>query len=143
MKKIKDILNRKGYDFFFIPPSTSVIEALEIMDKKNIGSVLVMDKNEYLGIVTERDYARKVILKGKKSTEILVSEIMSIHLPRITQETTIEQAMELMGEYNIRYLPVFEQNAICGIISINDIVKEIILKQEEAISQLREYMQGN
>lgn len=143
MKKIQDILNRKGKEILFVSPKTSVIEALKIMEQNNIGSVLVMDSDSYCGILTERDYARKVILKGKKSSDIKVEEIMSINLPKISPHTTTDEATQLMGDKNIRYLPVFENEHLCGVISIGDLVKEIILSQEEAIKQLRDYMQSN
>ncbi len=143
MKKINVVLKRKGFDFYHVTPNTSVIEALQLMAEKNIGSVLVLEEMVYQGILTERDYARKVILKGKKSSDIVVKEIMGTDAPKITQETSVEEAIQLMGEKNIRYLPVFENNKICGIISISDLVKEVILTQEEAISQLRDYMTSN
>ena len=143
MKKIEDILNRKGKEFFSVSPKTSVIEALKIMEKNNIGSVLVMDNNTYCGILTERDYARKVILKGKKSSDMMVEEIMSVNLPKISLDTTTDEATQLMGDKNIRYLPVFENDNLYGVISIGDLVKEIILSQEEAIAQLRDYMQSH
>ena len=140
MKKVADILQRKGANVISITPSTTVIEALQLMAEKNIGSVLVMVENRYVGLLTERDYARKVILKGKHSSDTLVEEIMSIGLPRITPDNSIEVCMHLMSENNIRYLPVFENDHICGIISINDVVKEMILSQEETITQLKDYL---
>ncbi|MFT3933426.1 MAG: CBS domain-containing protein [Chitinophagaceae bacterium] len=143
MKKVIDILQRKGSNLISIVPETTVIEALGLMAAKNIGSVLVMRGNEYCGLLTERDYARKVILKGKHSSDTLVEEIMSKGLPRITPNDTIEVCMHLMSENNIRYLPVFENEHICGIISINDVVKETILSQEETISQLKDYLHAS
>ena len=140
MKKVADILQRKGAKVISITPDTTVIEALQLMAEKNIGSVLVMVENRYVGLLTERDYARKVILKGKHSSDTLVEEIMSIGLPRITPDNSIEVCMHLMSENNIRYLPVFENDNICGIISINDVVKEMILSQEETITQLKDYL---
>ncbi|MEO5683168.1 MAG: CBS domain-containing protein [Chitinophagaceae bacterium] len=143
MKKVADILHRKGANVISILPETPVIEALQLMADKNIGSVLVMKGDEYHGLLTERDYARKVILKGKHSSDTKVEEIMSIGLPRITPENSIEVCMHLMSENNIRYLPVFENDDICGIISINDVVKETILSQEETISQLKDYLHAS
>ncbi len=140
MKKVADILHRKGASVIAVSPKSTVIEALQLMADKNIGSALVMDGNEYCGLLTERDYARKVILKGKHSSDTLVEEIMSIGLPRITPENSIEVCMHLMTENNIRYLPVFDKDNICGIISINDVVKETILTHEETISQLKDYL---
>lgn len=143
MKKVADILHRKGANVISILPETTVIDALQLMADKNIGSVLIMKGEEYCGLLTERDYARKVILKGKHSSETKVEEIMSIGLPRITPENSIEVCMHLMSENNIRYLPVFENDDICGIISINDVVKETILSQEETISQLKDYLHAS
>ena len=140
MKKVADILQRKGANVISITPDTTVIEALQLMAEKNIGSVLIMVENHYVGLLTERDYARKVILRGKHSHDTLVEEIMSIGLPRITPDNSIEVCMHLMSENNIRYLPVFENDSICGIISINDVVKETISSQEETITQLKDYL---
>ncbi len=140
MKKVADILHRKGANVISVTPDTTVIDALQLMAERNIGSVLVMTETHYVGLLTERDYARKVILKGKHSSDTLVEEIMSIGLPRITPDNSIEVCMHLMSENNIRYLPVFENDEICGIISINDVVKETILSQEETITQLKDYL---
>lgn len=121
-------------------PETTVLEALRIMADQNIGSVLVLEENHYMGIMTERDYSRKVILKGKSSTDTQVSEIMSRDFPAITPHDTVEFCMQLMSDKNIRYLPVFEGSTLCGIVSINDVVRETILTQEETISHLKDYL---
>ncbi len=140
MNQVKDILSRKGNNAVSVLPSTTVFEALKIMAEKNIGSVVVMENDQYLGIVTERDYSRKVILKEKHSTSTKVSEIMTSDLPHIFPENTVEHCMELMTSDNIRYLPVFNNNKLCGIISITDVVKETILFQQETISHLDNYI---
>ena len=127
MKKVADILSRKGKSITNVTPETSVLEALKIMADENIGSVMVMQNNQYMGIMTERDYSRKVILKGKSSTDTTVAEIMTDDLPRVTPNDSIEYCMQLMSDKNIRYLPVFDQQELAGIISINDVVKETIL----------------
>ena len=121
-------------------PDTTVLEALRIMADQNIGSVMVLEGNNYMGIMTERDYSRKVILKGKSSTDTPVSEIMSMDFPAITPNDTVEFCMQLMSDKNIRYLPVFEGNTLCGIVSINDVVRETILTQEETITHLKDYL---
>ena len=121
-------------------PDTTVLEALRIMADQNIGSVLVLEGNNYMGIMTERDYSRKVILNGKSSTDTQVSEIMSRDFPAITPHDTVEFCMQLMSDKNIRYLPVFEGNTLCGIVSINDVVRETILTQEETITHLKDYL---
>lgn len=140
MKKVAHILSRKGMQAIAVEPQVPVLEALRIMAEKNIGSILVMKENVYLGLMTERDYARKVILKGKSSSETKVEDIMETDLPHITPEDSIEYCMQLMSEKNIRYLPVFDNAQLCGIISINDVVKEALLAQQETIEQLHHYI---
>ena len=140
MKKVADILSHKGSRITSVNPETTVLEALQIMADQNIGSVMVMQDDLYLGIVTERDYSRKVILKGKSSTDTKVSEIMTQDLPHVTPQDTIEFCMQLLSDRNIRYLPVFDNNALCGIVSINDVVKETILTQQETITHLKDYL---
>lgn len=143
MKKVKDILARKGSNVTQVNPDTSVLEALKIMADQNIGSVVVMESERFVGIVTERDYSRKVVLKGKSSTDTKVSEIMSTDFPRITPTDTVEQCMQLLSERNIRYLPVFDGESLAGIISINDVVKETIITQQETITQLKDYLHAS
>ena len=140
MRKVADILERKGASAVAVAPDTKVIEALEIMDEKNIGSVLVMDGGEYLGIITERDYSRKIALKHKSSTDTMVSEIMTTNLPSVSPRDSVERCMELMSDKNIRYLPVFDGNRLAGIVSMSDVVKETILQQKETISHLENYI---
>ena len=143
MKKVADILSRKGKNITQVSADTSVLDALKIMADQNIGSIVITDGNQYLGILTERDYSRKVILKGKSSTDTKAGEIMSSDIPRITASDTIEYCMQLMSDKNIRYLPVFDGEALSGIISINDVVKETILAQEETITQLKDYLHSS
>jgi CBS domain-containing protein len=140
MKKVSHILHRKGANVITITPDITVLDALKQMAEKNIGSIVVLEDGEYAGLLTERDYARKVILKGKSSTTTLVKEIMSTGLPRITPDNSVETCMQIMSENNIRYLPVFENDALCGIISINDVIKETILTQKETIEHLQNYI---
>jgi CBS domain-containing protein len=143
MKTVGSILNRKGVSAIAVAPDTPVIEALKIMAEKNIGSVLVMDGGEYLGIITERDYSRKVILKDKSSAETKVAEIMSTGLPFVSPSDTVDKCMQLMTDKNIRYLPVFNNNSLEGIISMSDVVKETILSQKETIKQLESYIHSS
>ena len=140
MNHVKDILSRKGRNAISVLPDTTVLDALKVMADNNIGSVMVMKDEKYLGIVTERDYSRKVILKGKNSTDTKVSEIMSSDLPHIKPDDSIEHCMELMTNSNIRYLPVFRNDHLEGIISITDVVKETILKQQQTIKHLDSYI---
>ena len=140
MNKVFSVLNRKGDTTITVTPDTTVLEALEIMAEKNIGSVIVMNKDNYLGIVTERDYSRKVFLKGKNSTDTLVSEIMSTDLPAVKPSDSMEYCMELMTNNAIRYMPVMDEGKLSGIISMSDVVKEMILSQKETITQLESYI---
>ena len=140
MRKVADILERKGASAVAVAPDTKVIEALNIMAEKNIGSVLVMDGGEYLGIITERDYSRKIALRHKSSVDTKVSEIMTTNLPAVNPSDSVEYCMQLMSDKNIRYLPVFEKNLLAGIISMSDVVKETILQQKETIGHLESYI---
>jgi CBS domain-containing protein len=142
MKKVSHILKRKGSNVISITPDITVIDALKMMDEKNMGSMVVKENGKYIGIVTERDYARKVALKGKSSASTPVREIMSTGLPRITPDNSVDTCMQIMSENNVRYLPVFENDELCGIISINDVVKETILTHEETIAHLQSYIQS-
>jgi CBS domain-containing protein len=140
MKKVSDILSHKGARITSVTPQTTVLDALRIMADQNIGSVLVLEGEDYQGIMTERDYSRKVILKGKSSTDTPVSEIMSKDFPTVTPSDTVEFCMQLMSDKNIRYLPVFDNGALSGIVSINDVVRETILTHEETITHLKDYL---
>lgn len=142
-KKVTDILLRKGSNITTVTPGTSVLEALQIMADQNIGSVMVMENGKYLGIMTERDYSRKIILKGKSSTDTTVQDIMTSDFPRVTPADSIDYCMQLMSDKNIRYLPVFDKEHVIGIISINDVVKETILSHEETITQLKDYLHSS
>jgi CBS domain-containing protein len=143
MKKVSDILRRKGTNIISVSSTASVIDALRLMSEHNIGSIAVMDGEKYLGLMTERDYSRKVVLNGKSSTNTRITEIMTTVLPRVSNDDTIEYCMQLMSENNIRYLPVFNENIFQGLISINDLVKETIRSQEETINDLKDYLHAN
>lgn len=142
MKRVSSILQRKEANVISVAPTTTVLEAIQIMAEKNIGSVIVLENNNYLGIVSERDYSRKVILKGKHSGDTPVSEIMMTDLPSLRPDDSIDHCMNIMSQQNLRYLPVFDQNRLAGIISMSDVVKEVILAQKETISQLENYIHG-
>ena len=143
MKIIRDILQEKGSEVYSIPPHATVYETLQMMADKNVGALLVMQDDSVVGIISERDYARKVVLKGKFSKDVPVSEIMSSHILRIDPDQDIETCMELMSDKRVRHLPVFENGRVVGIISIGDIVKAIIEHKEETIAQLENYIRGN
>lgn len=140
MNTVASVLARKKITPVTVPPDTTVLQALRIMAEKNIGSLIVMEGEKYNGIITERDYSRKVILNGKSSTDTKVAEIMSTDLPVVNPEDSIDHCMELMTNQNIRYMPVFAGDRLAGIISMSDVVKETILSQKETIHQLQSYI---
>lgn len=140
MGKVRNILQGKTNSSIFVSPDTTVFEALELMFEKNIGSLLVMDHEKFIGIFTERDYARKVILKGKSSKEIPISEIMTENPLTVCSDSTIEECMWLMTNKFIRHLPVIDEGKLTGIISIGDVVKYIIEEQKFIIGNLEHYI---
>lgn len=140
MNKVSNVLTRKNRASISVNPGCSVLDALKIMSDENIGSLVVKENDKYVGIVTERDYSRKVMLKGKNSTETTVGEIMSADLPTVSPTDTIDYCMQLMSEKNIRYMPVFDSGEMVGIISMSDVVKETILAQKETIEHLQSYI---
>lgn len=140
MRKVADILRRKGQNVFSIDAGTSVLEALRLMADKNIGSVVITENGAYAGLLTERDYSRKVILMGRSSEATIVRDIMSTGIPRVAQNDSIDKCMHLMSEENVRYLPVFDGDNQIGIISINDVVTETILLHEQTIEHLQSYI---
>lgn len=142
MRKVSDVLQRKGNRVMTVPPTTTVIDALKIMAEQNIGSVVVMNGDRFAGILTERDYSRKVILKGRHSSETMVGDIMTTDFPFVSINDTVESCMQLMTSHRLRYLPVIEDEQLVGIISINDLVTETILTQAETINQLQSYIQS-
>ena len=142
MRTVKELLRVKGHDIWSIAPDATVYQALELMAAKNIGAVLVMEEGKLVGILSERDYARKVILKGKTSRDTPVRDIMTEHVVGVRAEQTIEECMALMTNMRIRHLPVIEDHRLVGVISIGDVVKAIISEQEFMIEQLQNYITG-
>ncbi|MCX6193892.1 MAG: CBS domain-containing protein [Cytophagales bacterium] len=140
MKKVNDILTKKGAVVISISSEAKIIDALQLMQDSNVGSVVVMDQGKYRGILTERDYARKVILLDKNSSDTVVSEIMSTDLPGVELGSSVEVCMILMSENNIRYLPVIEKGELIGIISSNDLIKATIQDHLETIEHLKNYI---
>lgn len=140
MGTVRHILQKKGHEILSVEPSITVYNALELMVEKNVGALLVMHAGKFVGIFTERDYARKVILKGKASKETPVSEIMSEHPAVVTPDQTVEECMTLMTKKYIRHLPVVENHELVGLISIGDIVKYIIEEQKFIIENLEHYI---
>ncbi len=132
----RHLLEVKGYDLWSISPNATVYDALRMMADKGVGALLVMDGDKMVGILSERDYARKVILVGKTSRETLVKEIMSSTVYTIHPEQTVEEAMEIMTNRHIRHVPVVDGEEVLGMISIGDVVKNIIFRQRQTIKKL-------
>ena len=139
---VRQLLNRKGPEIWSTHPEETVFEALKLMAQKGIGALLVMDGMRLVGIFSERDYARKVILKGKSSHETPVHEIMTAKVVFVHPEQSMTECMALMTDKRIRHLPVMEDDQVVGVISIGDVVKEIIVEQEFLIEQLENYITG-
>ena len=138
--KVSDILNKKGSHIYSVEPGISVYDALKFMGEKNIGALLVMEGSKLNGIISERDYARKVVLKGKTSLETKVSDIMTEKVITILPEDNLERCMELMSENHIRHIPVVKNGEVKGVISISDVVTAIIESQKETITYLQNYI---
>lgn len=143
MKFVNQLLKDKGRDVWSVAPDAPVYQALELMAEKNCGAVLVLDQEKMVGILSERDYARKVILQGKSSKNTPVKEIMSSRVVYIRPEQTVEDCMALMTDKRIRHLPVLENRKLVGLISIGDIVRAVISEQEFIIHQLENYITGS
>ena len=139
---IREILGHKGAKVWSISPSATVFEAIQLMADKNVGAVLVTENDKLAGIVSERDYTRKVVLKGKASKTTAVKEILSSHVIHVSPSHTVEECMRLMTDHHIRHLPVLDGDKIAGIISIGDLVNWIISAQHTTISQLQTYITG-
>lgn len=139
---ISEILCHKGNNVWSISPDETVFDAIELMAEKNIGALLVIEANRLVGILTERDYTRKVALKGKSSKQTAVREILTGDVIHATPDHTIEECMRLMTEHRVRHLPVLEADRIVGVVSIGDLVNWIITAQSSTIHQLQTYISG-
>lgn len=140
MKTVKEIVDSKGKDIWSVTPDTTVFEALKLMAEKEIGAVIVIKDSKVVGVMSERDYARKVVLHGKSSVQLTVGEIMSDKVLFIDISRSVEDCMALMINKRIRHLPVFDENELVGFISIGDVVKAIIDEKEFFIDQLVHYI---
>lgn len=142
MHTVKQLLESKGHDVWSVSPDTSVLDAIKKMADKQIGALLVLDGSKPVGIVSERDYARKVILQGRSSQETPVGEIMTTHVVCARPDLNVEECMAIMTDKRIRHLPVMEGDQVLGMISIGDLVKAIIAEQQFIIEQLERYIAG-
>jgi CBS domain-containing protein len=142
MKTVAQVLRTKGNEVLSVSPELSVFDALGVMAEKNVGALLVVEGGRLAGIFSERDYARKVILKGKASRETPVRDIMTSHVLYVRPEQTVDDCMALMTDKRVRHLPVLDEERLVGVISIGDVVKAIITEQEFMIEQLQNYITG-
>jgi CBS domain-containing protein len=139
---VEEILQQKGRDVWTISPKATVMEALKLMAEKKIGALVVVHDDQVVGIISERDYARKIVLRGKSSVNTPVKEIMTDKVYYVGPKTTTQECMVLVTQQSIRHLPVLENGKLVGLISIGDVVKSIIDEQETTIAQLSNYITG-
>jgi len=142
MKTVANILAVKGSEVFRVAPGASVYEALQILAEKNTGALVVTEGGKLVGVISERDYARKVVLVDRSSRDTLVSEIMSSDVKTVAPTASIEECMELMTERHIRHLPVLEDDELVGVVSIGDVVKAVIADLAAMVEQLDSYIRG-
>ena len=142
MQTVKQLIGHKGTLIWSVEPDDSVYKAIELMAEKSLGALIVMQQGIMIGILSERDYARKVILKGRSSKDTLVKEIMTEHVIYTDPNNSVEACMGLMTENRIRHLPVMEENCLVGLISIGDLVRSTIAEQQLVIQQLESYISG-
>ncbi len=142
MRTVEQLLQVKGGDIWSIAPQETAYRALQIMAEKNVGALLVMENEKVAGIFSERDYARKVILKDKSSKNTSVSELMTPEVVYIDADATLEESMALMTAKHIRHLPVLQNNRLIGLVTLGDVVKQLISDQQFAIRELEKYITG-
>jgi CBS domain-containing protein len=142
MVKVRDILNRKGFGYYYVQPGNTVFEALQKMAEKDVGAVMVVQSDILMGMFTERDYARKIVLHGHTSKETKVGDYVTKEVYSVHPDTEIQECVALMTQKRIRHLPVVDQQKILGIISIGDVVNYIIQQQDTTIKDLENYIYG-
>ena len=142
MHTAKDILSSKGHDVWSVKPTDTVLEALGVMAEHDIGAVLVLDGDRLVGVLSERDYARKVVLAGRSSKDSQVKDVMTPHVICVAPNRSIDECMALMTNKRLRHLPVIEHKRVIGIVSIGDLVKATIDDQQFTITQLQSYIAG-
>jgi CBS domain-containing protein len=143
MNTIGQLLESKGKDIWTIAPNATVFEGLRIMAKRNVGALLVIDKDNLIGIFSERDYARKVILEGKSSKDTAVGELMTKEVYYIDPKNTLQESMAVMTARHIRHMPVLDKDRLVGMVTLGDVVKQIIAEQEFTIRELEKYISGS
>jgi CBS domain-containing protein len=142
MRTAHDILKSKGHTVWSVRPNETVLHALGVMAEHDVGAVLVLDDEKLVGIFSERDYARKVVLAGRSSKDSPVRDVMTSHVVCVTPERSVDECMALMTDRRLRHLPVLEHKRVVGVVSIGDLVKETIADQEFTIAQLQSYIAG-
>ena len=142
MEFVSQFLEKKGHDVWWVAPETTVFDALQLLANKKVGALLVLEEDSLVGVFSERDYARKVILKGKSSKDTPVEDIMSTKIVCVAPNQSTEECMSLMTEKRVRHLPVMDGEKLIGIISIGDVVKAVIADRENIIEQLEHYITG-
>lgn len=142
MKTVEDILKEKGREVWVISPHATILKALGLMAEKDVGALVVVEDDQIIGIISERDYARKIALRGKSSVNTPVKEIMTNKVYYVSRKATIQECLVLMTQQSIRHLPVIDNEKLVGIITIGDVVKAIIGEQETTITQLSDYITG-
>jgi CBS domain-containing protein len=143
MSSLRHILEVKGNDVWSVTPETTVYDSLRLMEEKNIGIVLVMDGDTLLGILSERDYARQVILKGRSSRETKVKEIMTTPVITAHPEQTAQEGMEIMSKAHFRHVPVVENDKVLGVISMGDVVRDLLYQKDKRIKELQKHSEDN
>lgn len=142
MRTAGDILESKGYATWSVAPEDTVLDALRVMAEQNVGAVLVLDGEKLVGMLSERDYARKVVLMGRSSRESAVADVMTTHVVCVAPQRTIDECMGVMTDRRLRHLPVVDHKRVVGVVSIGDLVKATIAEQEFTIAQLQSYIAG-
>jgi len=140
MISVRQLLDRKGRQIFSVAPGAAVLDAIRLMAERHVGALLVMEGETLSGIVSERDYARKVILMGRSSADTPVRDIMTAAVVTVQPETPVERCMQIMTEQRVRHLPVIEGRRVVGVVSIGDLVKTVIAEQQQHIEQLESYI---
>jgi CBS domain-containing protein len=142
MHTVADILKVKGGDVWSVAPEATVLQAIELMADKDVGALVVLDRGSLVGILSERDYARRITLMGRASKDTLVRDVLTGRVLCVKPERTIHECMALMTSKHVRHLPVVEQSKVVGVVSIGDIVKALISEQQFVIGQLEQYISG-